>query len=552
MRGFTASMSLSQPNPESQRWPLVQQGWLSPPQVLHLPVVGLQPRSQKRELGDPPGQVTSFEPSHPALQLGTQVPPALQVPRLLSQVLPSATSQAPVPVLQRRHTPQVWQHWELGTQLLPQTRELGRSPQAPPWHCRQPPVHPGPGWPSVALAQRLPWQLLQGPQSASPQHEPAPAGTQRPEQSRVPIGHSPAHGSLVPTQAIPQRRPPGQSNSHWLLRQARVAPVGPGQRSQRSPQESTLLLSLHTPRQSWKPARQVYTQAPAAHLTSALSRGLQAVHMLQKLTSFSGTQVPLQSFWPVGHIPAQAMALGMQAPAQGLVSGGHSVPHWPATQVALPSLGAGQGVHEPPQLPGLVSGRQLSLQWWNPGLHSSLHLSPSQLATPLGEEGQVAQLEPQVLRLLAATQIPLHEFFPIGQGVLQAALSGTQPSEQTLLPAGQDAPHRMPSQVAVPPLTSGQASQPRPQVRGDMLLAQPSLHGCVPGAQPPSLSGATTVTAGPSLLEGPSGDLVVPPAPGRLATGPMSRASTHEAPITQIANTARSFALLFAINVLHL
>jgi hypothetical protein len=46
-------------------------------------------------------------------------------------------------------------------------------------------------------------------------------------------------------------RAPGQSKSHWPLRQVAVAPAGSGHRSQRVPHEPTLRESRHSPPQPW-------------------------------------------------------------------------------------------------------------------------------------------------------------------------------------------------------------------------------------------------------------------------------------------------------------
>jgi hypothetical protein len=254
-----------------------------------------------------------------------------------------------------------------------------------------------------------------------------------------------------------------------------VALAGEGQRSQRSPQVSMLRLSRQLSPHWWKPVRQVYAQALFSQRTVAFSRGAQGMQLgPQKLTSLVGTQVPLQSRWPVGQVPLQAWLLGMQAPAQSLVPCGHWAPHLTPSQVAVPPVGMGQGVQEVPQLVGLVSLRQASLQRWKPALHFRSHLSPSQVEMPSGDDGQGEQEEPQALRLVRSTQMPLQRFFPSGQAPSQGAPSGTQLSRQAFWPAGQETPQRVPSQVAVPPLMAGQASHETPHVSAEVLLAQRS------------------------------------------------------------------------------
>jgi hypothetical protein len=280
----------------------------------------------------------------------------------LPQLMPLGAEHWPLPMQvlqsgQRLGWPFV-QHVLSETQALPHVLLPGRSRQLPLLHSRQVPLQPGPATPSWVFWQRLPWQDLQAPQSLSPQQLPS---TQLPPQFRRPSGHIPLQAWVRGMHESPQRWKPWlQLKSQRLPSQLGVEFAGAGQRSQRSPQELTLRLSLHCWSQSWKPPRQVKTQALFSHLTLAFSRAPQGEQLSQKLTSLFGTQLPLQSFWPLGQTPLQAWPLGMQAPAHSLEPLGHSAPHLPSVQVALPPVGTGQGEQDAPQLVGLVSSKQLS------------------------------------------------------------------------------------------------------------------------------------------------------------------------------------------------
>ena len=66
--------------------------------------------------------------------------------------------------------------------------------------------------------------------------------------------------------------------------------------------------------------------------------------------------------------------------------------------------------------------------------------------------------------------MPLQLWLPDGQEPLQDWVSGTQAPRQSFLPLGQEAPHWVPSQVAVPSFTAGHGSSHAiPQVIGDLL-----------------------------------------------------------------------------------
>ena len=304
-----------------------------------------------------------------------------------------------------------------------------------------------------------------------------------------------------------------QAKSQAVPLQVGVALAGAVQVAQRSPQESTLRLSLQTPSQSWNPLRQVYRHSLFTQATVAFERvpqGAQAAP--QKLTLFTGTQDPLQSRWPFGHIPSQACPAGMQAPLQIWVPEGHSVPHLVPSQVALPPSGIGQAVQEEPQLVGLELSRQRSSHRWKPGRQARSQVSPLQVVSPFGSVGQGVQEDPQAVRLVGATQSPLHRFFPPGQVLSQGSPSGMHLSRQGFCMGGQETLHLVPSQVAMPPAIVGHAWQETPQVSGDVLLTQPEGQRCSPAGH--STSGAGGPAGGGS---GPSVAGVVPPGPSGVA-----------------------------------
>jgi hypothetical protein len=99
----------------------------------------------------------------------------------------------------------------------------------------------------------------------------------------------------------------------------------------------------------------------------------------------------------------------------------------PLVQVAAVALaGTGHGVHEVPQELTLVSSKQLPLQLWVPGV-----------------------------------QLPLH-----------AMLTLMQAPKQSCCPFGQEPPHEVPSQVALPPVGAVQGVQDMLQLLGSVALTQ--------------------------------------------------------------------------------
>jgi hypothetical protein len=74
---------------------------------------------------------------------------------------------------------------------------------------------------------------------------------------------------------------------------------------------------------------------------------------------------PLQLCVPPGQTPLQAWPFGMQSLAQSLYPPGHTAPHAPPVQVALPPVGTEQGVHEAPHDEiELLSAHTVPLHRW--------------------------------------------------------------------------------------------------------------------------------------------------------------------------------------------
>src|SRR3954465_4443157 len=70
-------------------------------------------------------------------------------------------------------------------------------------------------------------------------------------------------------------------------------------------------------------------------------QALQAVP--QKFALLSSAQMPLQLWLPLGQVPVQAWVSGIQALRQSFLPLEQAAPHWVPSQVARPSIGAGQG-----------------------------------------------------------------------------------------------------------------------------------------------------------------------------------------------------------------
>lgn len=127
-------------------------------------------------------------------------------------------------------------------------------------------------------------------------------------------------------------------------------------------------------------------------------------------------------------------------------------PHCVPSHVAVAFAGGWHGVHELPQLAGLLFETQAVPHRWKPELHTEPHLVPSQVAVEFaGGTHGVHDVVPHELGLLLGWQVPEQSCDPAGHTPLHEAVEGMQLPAQTLVFAGQETPHIEPSQVAVPP-----------------------------------------------------------------------------------------------------
>lgn len=138
------------------------------------------------------------------------------------------------------------------------------------------------------------------------------------------------------------------------------------------------------------------------------------------------------------------------------------------SQVGVPFAGIGHAVHDVPQVLGLAFGWQMPEQSWLPGLQVPEHDAPLSMHSPA------------------------HSFLPLGQ-----------------VP-----PQLVPSQVAVPPVGTGQGTHADPQVATSPLFTHVPVQRCIADEHMPPLSGvppprSTPVSTGRSLAA--SG--LAPPVP---------------------------------------
>jgi hypothetical protein len=100
-------------------------------------------------------------------------------------------------------------------------------------------------------------------------------------------------------------------------------------------------------------------------------------------------------------------------------------------------------------------------------------LVPSQLDLPFAGALQGVHEEvPQLAASVFETQLPLQLWVPDGQLPSHALPAAMQVPLHSVVPVGHSAPHLEPSQVALPPLGTGQGEQPVPQVMGSVSPAQ--------------------------------------------------------------------------------
>jgi hypothetical protein len=137
-----------------------------------------------------------------------------------------------------------------------------------------------------------------------------------------------------------------------------------------------------------------------------------------------------QYFWPFPQSMPQGWLFGMQAPAHSRKPSLHMKPHFVPSQVEVAFWTAGHGSHDVPQVAGRSLETQLPLQSCLPGSEQlAVHGAP------------------------AATHLPAQAFMPVGQ----------------------EKPHLVPSQVAVPPpLGASQLTHAAVQWAVSLSAKQPS------------------------------------------------------------------------------
>jgi hypothetical protein len=218
---------------------------------------------------------------------------------------------------------------------------------------------------------------------------------------------------------------------------AQAAPAGHSVSLQQVPQ----VLFPH----SFCPAGQAYWQTPPVQ---------------------AATWLPFFPHWPL-------LQHSWHAPLQRKAATPHLRSHFVPSQVAVAPAPVGQGEQDvgPHELMLLLS-THWSPQRWKPGEHLKSHLPPSHVAFALGWRPHGVQEPPQLAVSLSGTQLPAQSWLPAGHWVSQDLPAGRHSPLQSVIPAGQDAPHIAPSQVAVPPTGTVQGEQPVPQVRGSLSRTQ--------------------------------------------------------------------------------
>jgi len=83
--------------------------------------------------------------------------------------------------------------------------------------------------------------------------------------------------------------------------------------------------------------------------------------------------------------------------------------------VAVPPAGAGQAVHDPPQVAGSVESTQAPLHVWNPLAQITPHVPATHVAAPLLVAAQAWQAAPHADGSSSCTQRPPHLCEPVAQ-----------------------------------------------------------------------------------------------------------------------------------------
>jgi hypothetical protein len=161
---------------------------------------------------------------------------------------------------------------------------------------------------------------------------------------------------------------------------------------------------------------------------------------------------------------------------------------------------------------------------------------PSQVGVPFAGIGHAVHNAPQVLGLALGWQIPEQSWLPALQVPAHAVAASIQSPAHSFLPLGQVPLQLVPSQVAVPPVGTGQDTQAVPQVATSLLFTHLPVQRCIPDEQtlPPSggvVPRSTPTSTGRSMAaSGPMPPVPVSPPPSVVVTGMFrDRAVVHPA-----------------------
>jgi hypothetical protein len=111
------------------------------------------------------------------------------------------------------------------------------------------------------------------------------------------------------------------------------------------------------------------------------------------------------------------------------------------------------------------------------------HAVPSQVAVPCAGIGHAVQDVPHVFGLAFGWHVPEQSWLAAAQTPEHEAPVAMQTPAHSFMPVGQVPPHIVPSQVAIPPVGTGQGTQAVPQLPTSSFLTQTPTQLCVPAPQ---------------------------------------------------------------------
>jgi len=388
-------------------------------------------------------------------------------------------------------------------------------PHVPDRHVAEPRGSPGQG------SQRAPQVSGEASLAHESEHScsplPHPASTHAaPSQPKTPPAtaghcvHAPPHS----------RYPPSHERPQAPCVHVAAPCASPGQGSHRAPHVEGESSRTHASPHRWRPVvhpastQRAASQAKTPSATAGHAAHVPAHRRLPRLQE-SPHRAPSQVAAPFGsvghgsHRSAQVAVsvLRTHAPPHRCHPPGHAErTHAPAAQAnEAPCGAAGQGAHAPAQ----------SL---NPSSQSMVHAPAAHAGTPCGSAGQRAHEGPHACGSASAAHASPHMWKPAWQAVATHALSRhvtcAAPGEghtahappHARNPGEHCTPQAVPSQLAVPFGSTGQASQRLPQFCGDRLDTQAPAqkccsaghwHTCDAGSQPAG-AGQSEAAAQPS------------------------------------------------------